>query len=541
MPTHLTTIPFMRAALIMASACSSHALAETSAPVTSVVLYPGSATIERTSHIAAGVTQVEIKGLPSNFDVQTLRVEADAGIQIGQIVTQDAGRTDTGNTREAQLEAQIQALQDKQAELEVEAKSAALVQNYLGHLNGASSADAGRPQAMIDAKSMATVIDTIRRSATDSFERTQKVAVQTRELVKKIDALQRDLAKARSGNKDARSITVNLAARQAGDIRLSYQVNGAGWKPTYRATLDTARSSVDLERLATISQKTGEDWSGVRLRLSTGQPRLSPQALEPRPWLLTYNDPPTQQVLITGSAILPVSNRSAPMPSAYARAKEARDAYIAPVLETQNTFTTEFEVPARVTLPADGREISVALSRQLMPVRQRVRVTPRLDKTAVLTAEAERPSGVWLNGPMQLFRDGNYVGSTSWNAQATDGLLFSFGRDDLVRVTVDRAQQESGTAGILSQHAERKVSDLYTLTSLHKTPVDVLVLEASPVSTSDEIKVQASYSVPPGIANWEKHQGVVAWEKNFAPNETMKLNVSYSIAYPKEGKVNGLP
>ncbi len=69
----------------------------------------------------------------------------------------------------------------------------------------------------------------------------------------------------------------------------------------------------------------------------------------------------------------------------------------------------------------------------------------------------------------------------------------------------------------------------------------MLVLEASPVSTSDEIKVQASYSVPPGIANWEKHQGVVAWEKNFAPNETMKLNVSYSIAYPKEGKVSGLP
>ncbi len=67
------------------------------------------------------------------------------------------------------------------------------------------------------------------------------------------------------------------------------------------------------------------------------------------------------------------------------------------------------------------------------------------------------------------------------------------------------------------------------------------MLEASPVSTSDQIKVQANYSVPPGITNWEKRQGVVAWEKNLAPNESMKLNISYSISYPKEGRVNGLP
>lgn len=540
MPANFT-LSKLRLALLTALCSSGYALADTAAPITSVVLYPGSATIERASHVAAGMTQLEIKGLPSNFDLQTLRVQADAGIQVGQVVTQDAARTEAGNAREAQLEAQIQALQDKQAELEVEAKSAALVQNYLEHLNGAGAANADRPQALIDAKSMAAVIDTIRRSATDSFERTQKAAVQTRELNKKIEALQRDLAKLRSGSKDTRSITVNLVARQSGDVRLSYQVNGAGWKPGYRATLDSASSSVDLERLATVSQKTGEDWSGVRLRLSTGQPRLSPQAPEPRPWLLSYHK--QQAVTISGSSIqaAPPPPPSAAYALARARTAEESDSYSPPMLEVQNTFATEFEVPARVTLPADGREISVALSRQAMPVKQRIRVAPRLDRNAVLTAEAERPAGVWLNGTMQLFRDGNYVGAANWNAQASERFLFSFGRDDLVRVSVDRAQQQSGTAGILSQHGERKVADLYTLTNLHKTAVDVLILESAPVSTSDEIKVQASYSLPPTTGNWEQRQGVVAWEKNFAPNETLKLNVGYTISYPKDGFVNGLP
>jgi len=41
------------------------------------------------------------------------------------------------------------------------------------------------------------------------------------------------------------------------------------------------------------------------------------------------------------------------------------------------------------------------------------------------------------------------------------------------------------------------VSDLYTLTSHHKTPVELLVLESSPVSTNDQIKVEAKFDPNP--------------------------------------------
>ena len=35
--------------------------------------------------------------------------------------------------------------------------------------------------------------------------------------------------------------------------------------------------------------------------------------------------------------------------------------YVAPVIETQEAFATEFEVPGCVTLSADGREVDVSL------------------------------------------------------------------------------------------------------------------------------------------------------------------------------------
>jgi uncharacterized protein (TIGR02231 family) len=210
-------------------------------------------------------------------------------------------------------------------------------------------------------------------------------------------------------------------------------------------------------------------------------------------------------------------------------------------LEVQTTFTTEFEVPGVVSLPSDGRKVTVSLAKLSLPVKMRLRVVPRQEAAAVVTAETERPEGVWLAGDIQLYRDGNYVGATGWNPQTSAAWALPFGRDSLVRVKVDRVKDRNGSGGLIGQRSEREVNDLYTLTSFHKMPVELLVLEASPVSTNDQIKVEARFDPRPTAENWEERQGVVAWTRSIAPNETLKFSVGYAIGYPKEGVVAGLP
>jgi uncharacterized protein (TIGR02231 family) len=533
----LEIFPARSAFALAILACCGSVYAD-NAPIVSVVLYPGTATVERAAHVAAGTTQLELDGLPSNFDMETLRVQGHNGVQIGQVVAKDQAHSEAFSAREADLEAKIQALQDKKAELDSEAKSAVLVNNYLEHLNGGD-----KSSAPTDARALAALLEGIRRGSTDAYERMQKVAVQTRELDKKIKALESDLRKVRNGSRSTRSLLVYLRAPQAGDVHLSYQVDGAGWQPTYRASLDSASSTIGLERMAMVSQKTGEDWTGVKMKLSSGQPRLLPQAPEPRPWLLTYQPPQAQQKLYNYAAAPAAAPRAA-AGAALQRIEvtgSSNPDYVAPVLENQGNFNTEFEVPAMVSLASDGRELTVPLAKQTMAVTQRIRVAPRIDTNAVVTVEAAKPEGVWLNGDIQLFRDGSYVGATHWNTQASDRLELSFGRDDLVRVTVDRAKQKSGSAGFISRENERTVADLYTVTSRHKTPIDILVLESSPVSTSDQVKVTSVFDPKPTIDTWEKRQGVMGWEKTLAPNESAKFNVAYTIGYPKEGSVSGLP
>lgn len=509
--------------------------AETAAPITAVVLYPGSATVVRTAQATPGMTQLVIAGLSAQLDRQTLRAEAGSGIQIGEIVIQETATLQAANPAEAELEDKIQALQDQVAVLDAEAKSAEIVTGYLERF-GSNGTASDRPTASIDGKTLGAVIDTLGRGAQEAFAKMQRIAVHKRELSKKIDALQRDLARLRTGAKDTRAVTVNLVVDRPGTVRISYQVNNAGWRPAYRAGLDSASSKVELERLATISQKTGEDWRNVKLSLSTAQPKLSPQGNLPQPWLLSYSPP---QKLFEPRAASFAAAAAAPM-ALRQKVSDQEESYRPPTFQTDSNFATEFEVPTRVTLVTDGRETSVVLAKQTLPVRQEVRVAPRSDRTGFVSAETERPQGVWLPGNIQLYRDGSYVGSTNWDPKAADRFVMPFGRDELLRVTVAPVKNISGATGILEKHNERRMADIFTLVSAHKTPVDVLVLESSPVSTADEINVKAKFDPKPTDEAWEQRQGVVAWKKTLAPSETATFKVEYTIEYPREGSVYGL-
>ena len=508
------------------------AIAQDASRIISVILYPGSATVERSARVVPGMTRLEISGLPANFDPQTVRVDSDAGVRIGEVSTKDQSRTAASNARESAIEEKIQALKDRQAVLEVDARSAQMTADFISRL-GAPAGE--KPAAIPGARSLAETIEAVRRGGADAFGRIQKVQVQKREIDKQIRALERDLARLKSGARDVRTIAVGVSAERPGELRVSYQVNGAGWRPAYRAGLDSAGSKVVLERQGDISQTTGEDWTNVRLKLSTGQPRLSPQGTEPRPWKLSLFSPNADRLSEISSGVV-----AAAVPAVSKRYRADEPKQEAPV-EVQTTFATEFEVPGTVSLPSDGRKLTVSLAKLSLPAKMRLRVVPRLEAAAVVTAEAERPEGVWLAGDIQLYRDGNYVGATSWNPQASAALVLPFGRDSLVRVKVDRAKDRNGSGGLIARRNEREVSDLFALTSHHKTPVELLVLESSPVSTNDQIKVEAKFDPKPTSENWEERQGVVAWARAIAPNETLKFSVSYAIGYPKEAAVVGLP
>src|SRR5436853_209485 len=209
------------------------------------------------------------------------------------------------------------------------------------------------------------------------------------------------------------------------------------WRRSMRRSSPPSWCAIILPRSApgTPRPTSIAPWQSIRRRCRRCPTRSAPaaQLVDPNTWQLVIRPPHPK-----GAADGLYSETLAQAPAA-ARAtmNERRDASETKPDPIETEYATEFEVPVRVDIAADGRQVTVGLARQALAVKQRIRVVPRRDNAAMVTAEAEMPEGVWIPGDMQLYRDGAYVGSTYWQAQAKTKVLLPFGRDERVQVAIN--------------------------------------------------------------------------------------------------------
>lgn len=557
----------MRAALLFSAVCASVAVAaptQIAAPITEVTLYPGSARIVRVAHIKQGFSEVVVGHLPAGFDTDTLEVTAGQDAQIGQIVTRSHEQAEAVNPNVAGVLAAIRVLQDKIARLDARIKAETMVQRYLGDIGSAEQpATAGKGKA-VAAADIARTAQTIRQQANSSLSAAQQLHEQKRTLDDELAARQRELGRLQAAATGTRTVAITVNAGSAQSLTLSYQVPNAGWKPAYRADLLSQQSVVAISRLATVSQKTGEDWKDVRLKLSSNRPDSRFAVPNPPEWQLHYYPPAPPQEGREGQpplAKMMAQPRFAPAPralSATAEAAVAGGGYIPPVFETHQAYSTVFSVPYTVSLPSDGREMSLTLSSLRLPVQQKLLIAPRREKRAAIMAVAERPQGVWLPGEIQLFRDGSYVGKRMWRPNTTDtanapqkaagkqlgegmqGLRFAFGQDDLVRVQSIRQQENAEKTGVFNRKRRKLRSYRYEVHNTHPFAVDVEVVEAGPVSSNSEVQVQSRYEPEPTLTRWRGKRGVVAWQQRIEANSSGSFSAHHTVDYPQEGRLQGM-
>ncbi len=510
------------------------ALAAPNAPVTRVVLYPGSALVERTANVRAGAQELQIVGLPASFDADSVQIEADAGIEIGELVWRDSARSAPLNAEEARLEKLVRQLSERVAQLDGERLAAERTLKYLDAL--ASPGDAihdGNPQRVLDA---------LRLGGVQAQRRILEIDSEKRDLERELQARQHDLERVRPAVAAVRQLDLRLNARRDGKVRLRYLFAEAGWRPAYRAKLDSDGRRVEIERLAQIAQRSGEDWSKVELALSTGQPQQRVAGPLPDPWNLSLRPevrPEARAVMpMMAAAPAPLAKRSAVADSA---AVDEAEEPLFEVAETQSEFATEYAIPGRIDLPADGRKVAVALGRLQVPVELHAQVAPRQDKAAYLVAQGDLPEGVWPAGNLQIYRNGAYVGQTTWDPAQETRLELPFGRDEKIKVAVRNLAADQARAGFVGQQAERRLADVFTVTNQHARPVDIRVIDASPVARDSQIEVEASFQPPVTANDWDDRPGVVAWEQRLDAGAAASFTADYRIRWPKERKVIGLP
>ena len=498
--------------------------------IASVKVYPGSATVERVARIPAGSRSYTFQCLPQGLDAASLQVSADAAVRIGESSVQVQDRDIAGGAGgcASPLDERWRQAQDEVANARAEVQALELAQSYL------KATASGAPDGKAPAPALiASTTDALRRGAQDNLQRQHQAQrrLEAAELALKAVGAERD----RLAGPRARvsTVTVTLATERDADLRLSYQVRGPGWAPSYRATLDSATATVRLERLALVAQATGEDWSGVALTLSTGQPTRATAGGLPRPWRLDVAPPPPP------AAPAPAYAAAAAAPAALARSQPLAEAAPEPlpsfdvgVLDT--AYATEFSVPQRITVPSGGPRVTLALGQQDVRAQLLTRAVPAVEEAAYLVAQFAVPAGVWPAAAVALYRDGAFVGNGRLDGAELARTGLSFGRDERVLVRAEAPREHSASAGLTGATTERQIQRAYTVENRHDKPIALQVLDAAPLSQNEQISVQSRYDPPPADSAWNQQPGTIAWSQPLAAGATARFGASHTIRYAKD-------
>ena len=525
--------------------------------IVAATVYPDSARVERELKVPGGVRHIAMACVPGGVDVSTLQVDGDPELRLGEIRTSPLPQTRWSECDPSPLEARVKALDAKRASLEAQRDSNELALSYLkvwgssAHADDRGAAVAPAP-AIGKAPARPAAASRPGALAGDLRQAAFDILVDQSRVKRELEALERedtrlgDDAPPSRGKDGWRTVRFDVWTPAAASLRVHYNVINAYWRPTYRATLDSARARLRIDRQADIVQGSGEDWGEVHVKLSTGRVHREARARLPDAWFLDVVVPrPATTLSFSAPAPAPamageIVQRVEVTGSTIARS----DRPIAPpwgANTVQSDYATEFDIAQTVTLPSDGETHTLQLATQTVAATLKRRVTPRTDRAVYLLAEAPRPEGAWPAGPLQSWVDGALVGRMPWQPAQGDKLEVALGQDDQMHVDIESPGAFTQSRGVFGGSTERTSTAVYAIVNQHPEAVTVELLDASPVSRNEAIQVTHAYVPQPSATDWGKQPGVAEWTLAVPPRDTRRVSISHTVTASKDVVVSNLP
>ena len=538
------------AAAALACLLAHAAQAQESTRIVAATVYPDSASVERELKVPGGTRHIVIPCIPAAVDVSTLQVDGDADARMGDVRATELPASRVDECEPPVARTRRDALAQRRATLESQRDANDLAFTFLRNWGTGVAADAPEP-ASAPARGAAhagvtrpgaTAVE-LRHAAFDLLDDQARIK---RELTTLTLAETRlvDEQPVSKGKGGWRTVRFDVWSPAAATLRVRYNVSGTYWRPTYRASLDVAHSTLRIDRQAEIVQASGEDWNDVRLKLSTRQADRPAQAQAPTTWWL--------DIVMAVARAMGYLSSAAPAPAM--RPVAAADAIdqkqVAPATVepppwaanmVQSDGATEFAIAQPVALPSDGESHTLQVASQTLPASLKRRTTPRTDPAVYVLAQAARPAGVWPAGPLQSTQDGTLVGRVDWRPADGDKFEIAMGQDDLMHVDVETPGSFTQPRGVFGGSVERTSTAVYAIVNQHPSAVTVEMLDAAPVSRNSAITVTHKYDPLPTATDWNKVTGVAAWTLNVPAQGTRRVSVSHSVTAPKDAQIANLP
>ena len=203
---------------------------------------------------------------------------------------------------------------------------------------------------------------------------------------------------------------------------------------------------------------------------------------------------------------------------------------------SDNELNVTFDIDIPFDVPTNGKEQTATLKEYKVDAHYKFYSVPRLDEDAYLLAEV--PEWEKLNllpGDANIIFEGTYVGKSFIDPNSTfDTLNLTLGRDKRVVMKKEKLADYSSVK-FLGSNTLQKITYEITVKNNKKDPVDMLLKDQYPISSTKEIEAELTND---GGADVNKETGVLTWKLKLAPGESRKIRFAYSVKYAKDRVIN---
>ncbi|MGL4395189.1 MAG: mucoidy inhibitor MuiA family protein [Hyphomicrobium sp.] len=513
-------------------------------------------------NIDKGDHVVTIPDVPARAVPGSIRVEGKATGKL-EIVSVDTRRTFIARANAAEadserikIENDIERLRDEKSAIEAQIAAADTQKALIANLAQLPTRPAPNASAgSVLGEDWQRVLALIGQGTADA----SRIQIEAHAKIRDLDRRIEDLDNKLSGIAPAKSeqteikVFVTAATPLDADLIIRYQVADAGWTPLYDARLSTgsktAAPKLELSRRASISQRTGEDWDNAAVLLSTARPSSDAAAPDLLPQLVDY-EPELRPAPVASVA---KAKRAVKMDDGMASedVREEADAIgqlaagappaAEPVdIETRTAavtvapFEATFTVPGRVNVPTTGEAKRVVLATEQVEPSLFCKTVPKLDPKAYLYAKLSIAKGTpLLPGQIYLFRDGTFVGIGAVPLLAPgESHDLGFGLDDQVKVRHAIVEEKQGETGLISSSRTDARHYRVTVKNMHERPIQLVLVDQTPVSQQQDIKVEYVGAVQPTKTNVDNKRGVMTYEAKLEADEEKLFDYGYRIVWP---------
>lgn len=388
------------------------------------------------------------------------------------------------------------------------------------------------------AKTTADLLDLFRNRSLKVRETSIDLMKKEKVLERQINDLKQQISQAGGGQTRAvQEIKLIVDVKQPGKVQVkcSYLVNGPGWTPAYNLRSLGLQQPVLIEMIAVIHQNTGFDWEDVQLSLSTSDP--SANQLRPVMTPLYIDFHRGDRIELTIPSSFDIQNMAyAPNASKNKQesiAVEEDTQYSIDLLESPVAQT--YIISRSQTIRTGSEAFQLPISSMSANAEMKYHAVPKKDLTAFLIARIPQ----WeqydlLQGSASIFFEDNYVGTTVINPKvASDTLLLSMGRDELIQIDRTSVKDVTSTKWLGGSKKEMKVYEIIVRNN-KKSDISIEVLDQIPVSRQKDIEVVLESF---DGAEYSAENGRLKWLLDLKPGEVKKLRFSYSCKYPGDRQV----